>query len=426
MAARAAETPKRDVPDYDGRGAQPTTAGDVALWVPRVVLFPPYVVSEYVLRRPIGWLVSTAEKQKWEVALLDFFTFGPDRKVGIVPTALIDFGLRPSVGVYAWWDDALVKGNAVRAQFGTWGPQWINIGVTDRFPAGPGTMAISGSYSHRPDRPFFGMGPRSLQGNESRYDSSLSDGALEYKIPLAGWSSFVARTGARHRAFDIGQTCCGDPAVQTSIDQGRFAAPPGWNTPYTAAYQRLEVALDSRSKRPAPQTGVRLELDEEQASDVSTSPGKSWMSWGGTVGGYVEVGRARVIALKVTARFSDPLHGGPVPFTEQVALGGNGPMRGYLFGRLVDRSAAVAELEYRWPIWVWLDGTMHAAFGNVFGEHLQGFEPRLLRLSSGIGLRTIGSPDHSFELLTGFGTETIADGFKVDSFRLMVGGTRGF
>lgn len=36
---------RRQPPDYDGR-PEPTTAGDVALWVPRVVLFPLYVVSE--------------------------------------------------------------------------------------------------------------------------------------------------------------------------------------------------------------------------------------------------------------------------------------------------------------------------------------------------------------------------------------------
>ena len=40
---------KRELPDYDGRGRAPTTAADVLLWPPRVVLFPLYVTSEYVV-----------------------------------------------------------------------------------------------------------------------------------------------------------------------------------------------------------------------------------------------------------------------------------------------------------------------------------------------------------------------------------------
>ena len=54
------ESPKREVPDYSGRPPPPATAGDVALWVPRILFFPLYLTSEYVLRRPIGAFLVTA------------------------------------------------------------------------------------------------------------------------------------------------------------------------------------------------------------------------------------------------------------------------------------------------------------------------------------------------------------------------------
>jgi hypothetical protein len=41
---------RRKIPDYDGREPEPSTPGDVAIWVPRVVLAPPYLVWEYALR----------------------------------------------------------------------------------------------------------------------------------------------------------------------------------------------------------------------------------------------------------------------------------------------------------------------------------------------------------------------------------------
>ena len=37
------------------------------------------------------------------------------------------------------------------------------------------------------------------------------------------------------------------------------------------------------------------------------------------------------------------------------------------------RSAAVATLQYSWPVWGFLDGIIQADVGNVFGPHLEGF-----------------------------------------------------
>src|SRR5687767_2931858 len=48
---------ERELPDYDGRGDDPVTAGEVFIWVPRAIFSPLYLVSEYVLRWPIGKLV---------------------------------------------------------------------------------------------------------------------------------------------------------------------------------------------------------------------------------------------------------------------------------------------------------------------------------------------------------------------------------
>jgi hypothetical protein len=92
---------------------------------------------------------------------------------------------------------------------------------------------------------------------------------------------------------------------------------------------------------------------------------------------------------------------------------------------MFDRSAAVATLRYRWPIGPWVDGSLQAAVGNVFGEHLEGFDTRLLRVSAAIGLESDSSPDSAFHFLIGFGTETFEQGGKIDSFRLALGTDTG-
>src|SRR5689334_3664886 len=71
----AADAPERPVPNYDGREDPPTTVGDVAIWVPRLVLSPLWVVSEYGVRRPLGFLVANVEEHHVPHLLYEFFTF---------------------------------------------------------------------------------------------------------------------------------------------------------------------------------------------------------------------------------------------------------------------------------------------------------------------------------------------------------------
>jgi hypothetical protein len=62
----------------------------------------------------------------------------------------------------------------------------------------------------------------------------------------------------------------------------------------------------------------------------------------------------------------------------------------------------------------------------VFGAHLDGFDVDLLRMSSGIGVRSNGDPNSGLEVMVAAGTDPFADGFHVSSFRLVFGSHHGF
>jgi hypothetical protein len=232
-----------------------------------------------------------------------------------------------------------------------------------------------------------------------------------------------------------------------ALQSRRYPAPPGVAAGYSAFSSGLELTLDSRAPLPKspepasdwvapPESGVRLQLRAEHASDLraprrredGTSGRHHWLEYGVSAGAFLEMPREqRVLGLSVIADFADPLGArASIPFTEQVSLGGVRPMRGFLEGRLVDRSALVALAEYRWPVWVWVDGVLHYAVGNVFGPRLQGFRAALLRQSFGLGLRANSSRDHAFELLVAFGTRTFEDGGGVENVRVVLGATSGF
>jgi hypothetical protein len=441
-APSAPTSPKRELPDYEASGPRHTTFGEDALWVPRVLLSPIYLVTEFVLRRPLGAAISAAERADLPNVLYNFFAFGPDHKAGIVPIAFVDFGFNPSIGVYGFWDDAFFKGDDLRAHISFWpddsGPPgsekfWGGASLVQRIKFhGKDSIQLKLLGITRPDHVFYGIGPTTPQSAQSRYGQDKLDFGLLFDHPMWRASKIDAGIGVRASSFYNGHYG-NDPGIVENAAAGVFPLPDGYARGYTAEYNDVLVALDSRRPYPADGSGVRLEAQGEQGSDFRQSPGSGWLHYGAGAGGFWDIdGNRRVLSLSVLTMFSDPLGSRPVPFTELVTVGGDiaspgafpAPMPGFLPGRLVDRSAAVATLRYKWPIAPWVAGSLQGAVGNVFDQHLEGFDVRLLRFSGAIGIESDSSPDSSFELIAGFGTETFEHGGQVDSFRLAVGITR--
>ncbi|HEU4406969.1 MAG TPA: hypothetical protein VFS43_17000 [Polyangiaceae bacterium] len=419
----------REPIDYDGRPDPGASPGEVALWVPRVVLFPLYLVSEFVVRRPIGALAVAAERGKWVPAVVDFFTFGPEKKAAFVPTGLLDFGLRPSVGLYFFADDAFVKKNDLRLYGATGGLEFLHFTVTDRVRLGEkggSTLAVRGDFLRRSDFVYHGLGPRSLHEDRTRYAVERVEGGLSYDVRVSGNARYRAYVGLREVDFRRG--CCFGRRLKPLVESGAVAPPPGYPEGYTNLFQRAELVFDSRPENEPFFDGVRLALEGEHGSDLrreGDGPSR-WVRYGGTLGGFVDVtGKDRVLSLSVTALLADRLSGAPIPFTEQIVLGGD-LMPAYLPGRLVGRSAFIGTLQYTWPVWAAIQGYTQVAVGNVFGRHFEDARPDLLRGNVGLGLRSTSSRDHALEVLFAAGTETFADGFRVNSFRLRIGGTSGF
>jgi hypothetical protein len=433
--AQAQELEPRPVPDYDGRGQEPTTAGDVALWVPRIVLSPLYLVSEYVVRRPLGWLVTSLERERVPEALLEFFQFGPNNEIAIVPTALYDLGFKPSVGLYARWNDFLTQGHGLRLHFATWGPGWLRLTLAERYEWNDedNRLQLSGEFTRRPDGLFYGIGLDNDEDNVSRYQYERLEAVLSFASEFWRASSFRSAARVRSMEFDDDGTCCDEPSIGQRVARGtlrdRFGdplgLPPGFEG-YRLYAQGLRLIVDSRRERPQPGSGLRLGVDGEYAFDIDDPLARRWVRYGAAAGAFLDLtGLDRVLHLQVMALMITAI-AGEVPFSELIDLGDVGPLKGFIEGWVIGQSAAAATLEYAWPVWVWLDATMHVAIGNAFGPDFAGFDVSAGRLSTGIGLRSVDERDHGFVLLVGLGTEPVRDGAEIDTVRLVFGGSRVF
>jgi hypothetical protein len=425
---------KRPLPDYDGRGGAPKTPGQKALIVPRVLLFPAYVVSEYLVRRPLGAAITYVERAGWPGAIYDFLALGESHPIGAMPFVLVDFGFQPSVGIYAYWDDAGIPGHQLRLRGSTWGRSWLSGTATERFFVGqPLELSWTGTLTRRPDYAFHGIGPDARESAKVRYagDSAFLRFESRYTFKRRNFvETGVGYRGASYGHTDWDEDDRGQPDFQPSLDEavasGELPEPPGFRDGFRAPFAGVRVLLDSRGAS-RERDGVRLDVSAEQSVDLANSPASGWIRYGGTLWGFVDLNQGgRTVSLALTAILVDPRGDRPVPFTQLASPTGGRIMAGFRSGRLYDRSAAVAMLRYSWPIWLALSGTLQAGVGNVFGEHFEGFRLDRARLSSAFGLETQGSRDSVFHALVGFGTETFDSGGQLDSIRLLVGVRNGF
>ena len=429
-APRAPITERRAEPDYDGR-EDGVTVGEVLLWVPRIAVSPIYLVSEFVIRRPLGFLISTAEEEHVAEKLLEVFTFGDEGQFAIVPTAYVDLGFRPRYGLYARWSDVAVDGNKLKlnATLSTGDQFSISTGDSYRPPDAIYSVSVANTYSRADDRRFYGAASRDATRTlgDDRFGYSLESNNTRLNLSFDLWrsSQVTATVGVRSMRFDDdirNGTALTDPA-------NGFATPPGYDDGYTALHSRLSAALDTRRPRPFAGDGVRLTGKIRHGVDLrdhATGEAPKWLAYGGSLGGYLDVsGVNHVLGLIGHVELSEALDGA-IPFTELIDIGGSGPLRGFIPGRLYGDSAAALVVEYRYPVWIWLDGSFHSALGNVFPGHLDGLKPSALRHSFGLSLRTAGSRDHSFDFTLAFGSEPLGDGGAINAVRLVIGGNSAF
>lgn len=170
---------KRSLPQY--RPKNETSAGEGLVWIPRVLFYPVHLTLEYLVRWPIVKTMTFAEEHFLIERVQRFFTFN-EGKGGLFPTLLFDFGVKPAMGLYFYYDEFLAKNNDLVLQAGYWPTGWYHFVIDDKikiFRDDSGILNLRGEYVNRPDFVFNGMGPlvnpkeRYYRYEEFRVETSL-------------------------------------------------------------------------------------------------------------------------------------------------------------------------------------------------------------------------------------------------------------
>lgn len=442
--AYADEAPeRRAVPDYDGRPDPGPDAIDALLWVPRVITSPLYLVSEFLVRRPLGALIEALERSDALRLMLGLFTFGGRQDLVLLPMAFFDFGFAPSVGIFAAWNQFVFDENRMSLRAATGESDWLTFAVADTVTL-PDNMQLRLSFSglKRPDQQIGGIGFDATQFPIARYGIERIEAGLQFGLrPGPGIElDYVIRyrgVGYLDEGWQ-GEPSVGDlrrdlPAFDTGYSAISLGARAAFDSRSGCASREQSSAWDSVAGMVAPSrelpseecelstAGVRVVIEAYEHFSFGGLPGSEWLRWGGEMTGATDfLGRGRVFSLSARVQLVSALGArSVVPFTELIQL--SGLMRGFQPGVALGASAAALTLAYTWPIWAFLDGTMHLALGNAFGESFEDFDIERLRMSFGIYLAPRFQGQHFLELGIAFGSETFARDAAISSVRFVVG-----
>lgn len=453
---------RRDVPDYDGREGE--WSPSPAVWPARVVLFPLFVVTELGLRQPIGAATRGIDRYNVATRLREAFTFR-DHTIGFFPTVSIANGMQPGFGISAFANRLFVDWHSVKASFVTDFKRNILTSVLNRFSLSDTTdVNLLTAYQRRNDLVFYGVGTDTTgteNNDRTRFERRKPFAELEVAMGAGRGASANATSGgissgdfATQDAMadalshvggrfgievsDNNFACtsrrpdiCGDDSIEGTADDRFTLGKDGEAAYFSSGYalMRLKalVSFDTRAASRPTSTGIRLDVFGrfgqglgDRAQDVT------FFRYGGELGGFIDLTghRRRVLAARLYVELVEHARNKDVPFAELILLGGPEVMRGFLRGRFQGESAAVGSLEYRWPVWSFLDANLFYEMGNVFDRHLANFDVKKLRGSYGISLRTNTSRDASFQILIATGTKTWSA--EPQEFRFMAGTNVGF
>ena len=412
---------RRPRPDYDGVPEPGPSPEEVILWVPRVITSPLYLVSEFVVRRPVGALVTALEQVDLRGLAEGVFLFA-DNRVGLFPTAFFDFGFVPSFGLYFFWDEFLFKANRLSIHGGTFGPDWLSGVVNNRIQIGErGAIAFRFGALRRPDMIFGGIGTDATT-DVARFGISQIDGSVNGALQLLGRSRIRAEFGYRSASFS-NEGFLGDPSIGEQVVGLGQSLPAAFSTGYSSVRLRLDAVLDTRRGTFRPGSGVVLgTFGAAHGAFGGLDSFNEWIRWGGNLAGYTGfLGEDRVLSLEADVELISTIDGAEVPFMELIDIGETGPMFGFLPGLIRGRSMAALTAAYTWPIWVFLDGRFHFTVGNAFDENLEGFDVENLRMSFGLGIEPTLGGELPFEFTVALGTDTFDEGAGITSVRLFVG-----
>lgn len=386
---------------YDGRRHGPGWRED-ALLVPRLALTP-----LRMLMAGLGWMAHKVldwdEKERVHDTIVEALSTR-DGTIGIRPAFQYSISFAPVVGVRVFDYRLFGPQTTFDVTALTGGLDVVYLEAVGR-PTPPDRafeVKLGAVYNRRNDQVFTGIGyttdDKERLARGSRYAVDALDAGGKVTLSAApglfldlGSTFGLRRFGNGRFIADerpIDEVYCvhalSGACVPDSVDEVRV---PGFRRGTQFFRAAAQARIDSRDNWHRPSSGALLELGLDWTHGLG-GDASHYLRAHAAVSAVLDLWhRSRALVIRVEANDVEPIGTPIVPFTELIVLGGPDTFRGFRPGRFRNFSLVFAGAEYRWPVWMWMDATLFAEYGGVFGRAFEGFSFERMKPDVGAGVR---------------------------------------
>jgi outer membrane protein assembly factor BamA len=403
-ASSPAPDTRRPAPDpmrgeaADGRTSEDSSAADGALTFPRMLLMPPRLLWKAV-SYPLVALIENDERHHVTQKIYYALT-SRDGQLGVRPQFSWTLSFAPFFGL-AFFDHKLLGPNTafnVSADMGFASDKlWLLRAHARPTPSRWATqLDLMTEWVLRDDQLYTGIGNNvKAPLMPSRYTIDAFD--IDAGVHFVAKPELRFYMGAHFglRRFGNGRAIGDDPPINDVFCEriGNQCGPkvneglvPGFNQGTQFLRGFAGFSLDTRDSPWRPSSGARVDFIADYSHGFGDDT--SYFRLRGSMTGIIDLWRrSHILILRVWAETVLPTNDVPVTFSELVTLGGPDDLRGVRPGRFRDYSGTLFTLEYRWPVWMWMDASIFAEAGGVQGIFFQGFNVAQLHPDVGIGVR---------------------------------------
>jgi hypothetical protein len=368
--------------------------------LPEVLLFPVRALF-WALRWPIGAALRWEDRRHPFRRIVDALTWSGGMR-GLRPAFYYSTITVPEFGLKYF--DHLTLGVDTRLDVTatTGGAKYVysDLLIEPTRMSAPIGVIFDMSFDRRADLLYNGLGNHTYSNAPTgRYLMNALVTQLALRIRPTRGLSLRASVATGLKRFDNGDRVGGDSGIIYSFDTTTI---PGFTNGTTFVRGGVGFDIDTRDTPLRASTGLVIHGSFDYTHGIAGDEA-TYERLLGMVGVPINLwSRTHVLWLSATTALTWQ-NDAPVPFSELPTLGGPNDLRGFRFQDYRDYTAFFATAEYRWPVWMWVDGALFFDYGGVFGQNYAGFGATRMQPDVGIALRLITTNQFYIRMQLGYG-----------------------